>query len=209
MRKQVDGASRSPARRGNVSCEKSTRNGSVRALEIVVIRGRDVISVRHLLEGSDCWVGPAQSSIINVPMIDYGGRPSMIAEVLDGCCKVHVPPRARARTHDRDGLDHLLMGPVDLDINEGERAVIVLGAIQIRARVVQIETARKVETFQRRDAWKWMFFAATLYVLVLGVCALLAQDKPKHLENGAMQRAVSATLERAAEKARQRAAATP
>lgn len=208
MRKQVGGASRTLGRQGKVPCERPARVGSLRALEVVATRGADVLGVRHLLEGGACWVGPAQSSIANIPMSDYGGA-SMVAEVVDGQCRLHVPPRARARTHGKDGLGRLLMGPVDLDIAEGDRAVVVLGAVQIRARVVNIETAGKVEPYRRRDALKWLLAVATLYFVVLGVCALVAPEKPKQLEPGALQRAVAATLDRAAEKARQRASTTP
>lgn len=209
MRKQVGGASRTPGRQSKVSCERVSRIASTRALEIVATRGREVIGVRHLLEGGACWVGPAQSSIANVPMTDFGGGASMVAEVVDGQCKVHVPPRARARAHGKDGLGRLLMGPVDLDISEGDRAVVVLGAVQIRARVINIETSGKADPYSRWDALKWVLGVAGLYFLVLGICALVAPEKPKQLESGALQRAVATTLERAAEKARHRAAATP
>lgn len=204
MRKQVGGASRSPGRPSKVSCEKPTRVASTRALEIVATRGRDVIGVRHLLDGGSCWVGPAQTSIVNIPMTDFGGAPAIVAEVVDGRCKLHVPPRARARTHGKDGLGRLLMGPVDVDIIEGERVVVVLGAVQIRARVINIEISGKPEPYRRRDAAKWLLAVAALYFGVLALFAWVAPEKPRHLENGGLQRAVAATLERAAEKARQR-----
>jgi hypothetical protein len=206
MRKQVGGASRSPGRQGKVSCDKASRLASTRALEIVAMRGRDVIGVRHLLEGGTCWVGPAQLSIAYIPMTDFGGAALIVAEVMDGNCKLHVPPRARARTHQKDGLGRLIMGPADLDITEGDRVVVVLGAVQIRARVINIEASGKVETYRRRDALKWLLAVAAIYFLVLSVFALVAPEKPRQLESGALQRAVAATLERAAEKARQRAA---
>ncbi len=205
MRKQVGGASQSPVRQSKVSCEKPARVASTRALEIVATRGRDVIGVRHLLDGGSCWVGPAQTSIVNIPMTEFGGAASIVAEVVDGRCKLHVPPRARARTHGNDGIGRLLVGPVDLDITEGERVVVVLGAVQIRARVINIEIAGKVEPYRPRDAAIWLLAVATIYFLVLGVFALVAPEKPRRLESGGLQRAVAATLERAAEKTRQRA----
>jgi hypothetical protein len=209
MRKQVGSASRSPGRQHKASCERPYRGPTLRALEIVATRGADVLGVRHLLEGGACWVGPAQSTIANIPMTDYGGGASMVAEVVDGTCKLHVPPRARARTHGKDGLGRLLVGPVDFDITEGDRAVVVLGPVQIRARVVNIQTSGKAETYRRRDALKWLVAMAALYFVVLGICALVVPEKPKTLERGALQRAVSATLDRAAEKARKRASTTP
>jgi hypothetical protein len=101
------------------------------------------------------------------------------------------------------------MGPMDLALSEGERAVVVLGAVQIRARVIQIERAGKIEPYRRRDALKWLLGAMAVYFLVFGVCAMVIPDKPRSLEPGAMQRAVAATLEQAAEKARKRADAPP
>lgn len=206
MRKQVGGASRSPDRQGKVSCQKAARVASIRALEIVATRGRDVIGVRHLLDGGSCWVGPAQATIANIPMTAYGGSASMIAEVVGGRCTLHVPPRARARTHGKDGLGRLLVGPVDIDIIEGERVVVILGPIQIRARVINIESSGTVEPYRRRDAAKWLLAVAALYFGVLTLFAWLGPEKPQALESGGLQRAVAATLERAAEKARHRAA---
>jgi len=208
MRKQVGAASPSAARPSRVSSDKALRRNSVPALEIVATRGNDVIGVRHLLEGGVCWVGSAQSSIANVSMRDFGGRAAIIGRVTDGSCTVHVPPHARARTHGADGLGRLLMGPVDLAVCEGDRAVIVLGAIQIRARVIHIEQAGKVETDRRRDALKWLLVASAIYFTVFGICAAVIPDKPRRLEPGSLRRAIGSSLEQAAEKARVRASLT-
>jgi hypothetical protein len=208
MRKQVGAASPSAARSSRISSDKAPRRDSVRALEIVATRGHDVIGVRHLLEGGECWVGSAQSSIASVSMRAYGGHAMVIARVADGQCNVHVPPFARARTHSADGLGRLLTGPVDVPISEGDRAVIVLGPVHIRARIIRIQLAGKVETYRRQDALKWLLVAATLYFSVFGICALVVPEKPRPLERGALQRAVSVTLDQADEKARQRASLT-
>jgi hypothetical protein len=206
MRKQVGGASRSPDSESKVLWGKAARVASTRALEIVATRGHDVLGVRHLLDGGSCWVGPAQATIVNIPMTAFGGSASMVAEVADGRCKLHVPPRARARSHGKDGLGRLLIGPTDVDITEGDRVVVVLGAVQIRARVINIENSGKVEPYRRRDAAKWLLVVAALYFAVLAFFAWVAPEKPRRLESGGLQRAVAATLERGAEKARQRAA---
>jgi hypothetical protein len=169
---------------------------------MVATRGHDVIGVRHLLDGGTCWVGTAQSSIANVSMREFGGHPSMLAEVVDGRCIVHVPPNARARMHGADDLWRLFIGPVDLIVADGERAVVVLGCVQIRTKVIRIERAGSAEHHRRRDALKWLLAMAALYCLVLGIFALAAPEKPRRLESGALQRAVAATLEQAAEKAR-------
>lgn len=209
MRKQVGGASRSPAQHGQVSCEKPLGSGTVRALELVVTRGRDVIGVRQLLEGRACWIGPAQSSILPVPMTQFGGRPLVIAEVVETRCKVYVPPNARARLHGKDGLGRLLVGPAELEITEGERAVVVLGAEQIRTRVIHIESVRKVKPSTAREVVRWLMLGAAFCVVVFGAFALRGTAKTKRLDNGAVQRAVGPTLEHAAEKAKVRAAQVP
>ncbi|HRI69080.1 MAG TPA: hypothetical protein PK156_32845 [Polyangium sp.] len=176
----------------------------MRALEVVATRGRDVISVRHLLDGGTCWVGPAQSSIANVSMREFGGQAAQLAEVVDGRCVVHVPPLARARTQDASGLWRLLVGPVDVAVAEGERAVVVLGSVQIRTRVIHIERAGSAKYPRQREALRWLLSMAALYFMVFGIFALVVPEKPRRLEHGALQRAVIATLERAAEKARAR-----
>ena len=209
MRKQVGDAAGSPTRRGSVSCSKSAPATSVRALEIVATRGRDVLGVRHLLEGGTCWVGPAQSTIANVSMREFGGQAALLAEIVDGRCVVHVPPLARARTQDADGLWRLLMGPLDTVISEGERAVVVLGPVQIRARVIHIERAGSTLPPRQRDILKWLLCMAALYFLLFGLFMLVVPEKPRRLENGALQRAVAATFDRAVEKARARAGALP
>ena len=85
----------------------------------------------------------------------------------------------------------------------------MLGPVQIRARIVNIQTSGKADDHRRNDALKWLVAMAALYFIVLGICAALAPEKPQTLEPGALQRAVSATLDRAAEKARQRASTAP
>jgi hypothetical protein len=204
MRKQVGAASPSAARSSGISGDRALRRDSVRALEIVATRGHDVVGVRHLLEGGVCWVGSAQNSIANISMRDFGGHAAIVGRFVDGSCTVHVPPFARARTHGVDGLGRLLMGPTEVAVGEGDRAVVVLGAIQIRARIIHIEQAGKVETYRHRDALKWLLVASAVYFGVFGICAVFIPDKPRRLEPGSLQRAIATSLEQAAEKARRR-----
>jgi len=178
-------------------------------LELVVMRGRDVIGVRHLLDGHACWIGPAQSSILNVPMTRFGGHPQVIAEVAEARCKVYVPPNARARMHGKDGLGRLLVGPAEVEITEGERAVVVLGMEQIRTRVIHVERVGNVKPSVRGEAIRWLMLAAAFCLVVFGAFALRGSEKTKRLDHGATQHTVGATLERAAEKAKLRASKAP
>ncbi len=202
MSKQVGGVSWSQGQRDRASYERSAADASLRALELVATRGADVLGVRHVLDGGECWVGPAHSSIAKISMAEFGGAAAIVANVNEGRCTLHVPPRARARTHGKDGLGRLLMGPIDLDVTEDDRTVLVLGSVQIRARVVKIETAATVEPYRRREAMRWLIATGGLYVTALAICAMVAPGKPLKLQSGAMQRAVAVTFERAAEKAR-------
>ena len=70
------------------------------------------------------------------------GAPMILGEVTTEGFLVHVPPSARARMHGADGLGRLVMGPETLALREGDKTVVVLGAVQIRARVVPVETLR-------------------------------------------------------------------
>src|SRR5262249_56378770 len=45
------------------------------ALELVAMRGKDVVGVRHLHEGGSAWVGNAAETMARVPMREFGGHP--------------------------------------------------------------------------------------------------------------------------------------
>lgn len=111
------------------------------ALELVAMRGKDVVGVRHLLDGGSAWVGNAVNSIARVPVRDLGGHPHLVGEVREGTHALCIPPRARARFHPKDGVPRLMVGPHRFVLEEGERAVLVLGPVQIRAQVVPFEGA--------------------------------------------------------------------
>src|SRR4029077_12446174 len=106
---------------------------------LVAVRGKDVVGVRHLQEGGSAWVGNVADPLARIPLRDFGGLPLVVGEVRSGTYVVHVPPRARARVHRADGVPRLLVGPMRVELFDGERAVVVLGAVQIRAQVVPFE----------------------------------------------------------------------
>jgi hypothetical protein len=144
-----------------------------------------------LLEGGKCWVGNVAESIAKIPMSDFGGEPALFAEVTAGRFVVHVPPRARGRMHGgRDGLGRLVAGPMEIEVKDGDRAVVVLGAVQIRARVVAVETSGATRPSRSKDTWRWIALMGALYVAALAICALLAPERAATLERGGLQRAL-------------------
>ena len=83
-----------------------------------------------------------------------------------------------------------MTGPVALEVEDGDSAVVVLGAVQIRARVVPVETSGRARARSAGDTWRWIGLTGALYVAALAVCALLAPERAALLERG-LGRAVS------------------
>jgi hypothetical protein len=136
MLERVDRVARQPkAPRGAAA----SRGRGRLALELVALRGKDVVGVRHLVDGGTAWIGGVAGAIARVPGRDLGGEPQVVGEVRSGKYSVCVPPRARARRHGWDGVPRLLTGPERIELGEGERAVVMLGQVQIRAQVVPFE----------------------------------------------------------------------
>lgn len=157
-----------------------------RALELVATRGKDVVGVRHVLDGGRAWVGNVADAIARVSSRDVGGHPHIVGEVRDGTFAVCVPPRARARLHGTDGVPRLLTGPHRIELNEGDRAVVVLGGVQIRAQVVPFETPPATS---RVGAWgAWVALVALVYAGALVVSSALTHTSPERAEPGTMQR---------------------
>jgi hypothetical protein len=157
------------------------------ALELVAMRGKDVVGVRHLHDGGTAWVGNAVETMARLSMREYGGQPFMVGTVRAGAYVVDVPPRARARIHGSDGIPRLVMGPHHVELLEGERAVLVLGAVQIRVAVVPFEVPAprfKITT----AAVAWVAALGTVYAAAIALTAALAQPVPQHLAPGAMHR---------------------
>lgn len=156
------------------------------ALELVAVRGRDVLGVRHLLEGGTAWVGNVTDTLARIQLKEFGGQPLLIGEVTSGEHSVYVPPRARARMHKRGDLPRLLAGPDRISLHEGERAVVVLGPIQIRAQIVRVALSPTRAAFS--GAAGWIALAAGGYLIALGIFAAMAPPPPPTLEHGVLQR---------------------
>jgi len=168
------------------SCGARRPHGRL-ALELVAMRGKDVVGVRHLLDGGTAWVGNATETIARMSMREYGGQPFMVGTVRSGAYLVDVPPRARARIHGADGIPRLVVGPHHVELREGERAVLVLGAVQIRAAVVPFELP--APRFKiAAGALAWIAALGAVYAAALALTAVLAQPSAMHLSPGAMHR---------------------
>ncbi|MFT3768521.1 MAG: hypothetical protein QM820_24000 [Minicystis sp.] len=157
------------------------------ALELVAMRGKDVIGVRHLRDGGTAWVGSVSDAIARVPSRDLGGHPFLVGEVRSGTYVLHLPARARARMHGLDGIPRLMVGPHRMELREGERAVLVLGPVQIRAQLVPFDTAPsgfKVSA----TIGVWVAAIGLVYAAALAISAALAQPSPPRVEPGAMHR---------------------
>jgi hypothetical protein len=155
-----------------------------RALELVALRGRDVLGVRHLLEGGTAWVGNVTDALARVHVKELGGQPLLVGEVTAAEHAIYVPPRARARTHKKGGIPRLFAGPHKITLDEGERAVLVLGPVQIRAQVVNVEQCAPRVSIP--GAVGWVAFIGAVYVVALGLCAAFAPPSVPRLPHGTM-----------------------
>jgi hypothetical protein len=101
---------------------------------------------------------------------------------------VHVPPRARARVHGADGIPKLLIGPARIELTEGERAVVVLGPVQIRAQVVPYEMAAPRYRITA-GVTAWALVLGAVYAAAVAMTASAAPDThEQHGVPGALQR---------------------
>lgn len=160
---------------------------SQRALELVALRGQDVIGVRHVLDGR-AHVGSDPSAIARVP------KGEAIAEVEGDRFALLVPAGARGRLHQADGLARLLTGPTQVLLHEGDRAVLVLGSIQIRAQIVSVELMARSGTFGQRwssrpstdgpGLLRWVGLVGALYATALAICVVFAPRDRERLETG-------------------------
>jgi hypothetical protein len=197
MAKNLGGASRTDGHRSGASRDTTASSGAYRALELVAMRGAEVLGVRHVLEGGKCWVGCGEDSIARIPMGDYGGQPALVAEVSAEQFVLHVPPRARGRTH-ADGIGRLVTGPVSIEVKEGDRAVVVLGAVQIRARVVPVEARAAPPARVSTEVRKWLTVMGALYVAALATTAIVAPARAEKVASGGVRRAIATVTEKMA-----------
>jgi hypothetical protein len=154
----------------------------------VALRGKDVVGVRHLHEGGTAWIGEGPESIARVSLREHGGHPFIVGDVRAGTFAVHVPPRARARFHGRDGIPRLLVGPHRIELDHGERAVLVMGGVQIRAQVVPFEVP--APRFRvTGGAAVWMAALGVLYAAAVMITAALSHPPATPAQPGGMVRA--------------------
>lgn len=159
-----------------------------RALELVAVRGKDVVGVRHLVDGGRATMGAGADAIVRLADTD---APFTVATVRGDDFVLRVPAKARARVHGADGIPRLVAGPADVRLAEGERAVLYVGEHQLRARVAQIETlARGVAASAK--AIRWIAIVGAVYVAALGLCATLVPSHAPQLTAG-FGRAIQAT----------------
>ncbi|MRG95140.1 hypothetical protein [Polyangium spumosum] len=195
MAKEPFFASRTEGEKASAGRDVEAAEGAHKALELVALRGTEVLGVRHVLEGGACWIGQAPDTLARIPTAEYGGQAIAVAEVREGQFTLHVPPRARGRTHGKDGLGRLVMGPVSLEVEEGDRAVIVLGPVQIRARLVAIEATGKERVRIPSETRRLLTVMGALYVTALALCAAIAPARPEPLPQGAIRRAIATVTE--------------
>jgi hypothetical protein len=157
------------------------------ALELVAMRGKDVVGVRHLVDGGRAWVGPVADALARVPARDLGGHPYLVGEVRGGAFALSIPPRARARLHGADGIPRLMIGPHRIDLRRGDRAVLVLGGVQIRAQLVPYAAAGSPALKLAGTVVAWLGVIGLVYAAGMALAALLA-DRPSPVEPGALER---------------------
>ena len=154
----------------------------------MALRGKDVVGVRHLHEGGTAWIGDGPESIARVSLGEHRGHPLIVGDVRAGTFAVHVPPRARARVHGRDGIPRLLVGPQRVELGDGERAVLVMGGVQIRAQVVPFEVPAPRFRFTSGAA-AWMAALGVLYAVAVLITAALSHPSATPAQSGGMVRA--------------------
>jgi len=166
-----------------------------KALELIASRGREVIGVRHLVQGGTARIGDVREALARVPMNEVGGRALVVGEVTQSEYLLHVPPRARARWHSRGAIPRLLVGPETIALAPGDRAVLVLGQLQVRARIVDIEALSTGPRWGSGIAG-WIVFVAAVYLAALTVCAVVAPPQVPRLPRGALHHVQAELLQR-------------
>jgi hypothetical protein len=192
MAKLLEGDPRTPDGRATGAPAKEIA-GRACALELVALRGRDVLGVRHVLDGGKAWVGEAAESLVRVSLADFGGEPFVVGEAAGGRFLLHVPPRARARSHGADGLARLVVGPEQISLGSGERAVVVLGPVQIRARIVPVTSSGRTRASAMSIA-RWLGAIGAVYAAVLVVGALATASAAERATAGAARDAAAWAL---------------
>jgi hypothetical protein len=172
---------------------RSTR----RALELVAMRGGDVIGVRHVLDGARAMLGQGSEALAPVGVDAAGATSFTVGEVNGDEFVVHVPDRARVRSGVPSGLARLGTGPTTLVLAVDQRAVVVLrSGIQIRARIVEVDI-RPGSQPKRSPSVRWLVAVGALYVGALALCAVMVPDHRAAMEEGSLQRVVQSVTSQA------------
>jgi hypothetical protein len=176
-----------PAKEAGAENARDVRRARGRlALELVATRGKDVVGVRHVLDGGRVWVGNVADAIARVPSREIGGHPHVVAEVKGDVFAVHLPPRARARLHGADGVPRLLVGPHRIELHDGDRAVLVFGGVQIRAQLVPF--ASPPSGVRAGEIGVWVAVVALIYAAALVVSSAVTQPSHPPVEPDAARR---------------------
>jgi hypothetical protein len=191
--------------------QKSPRPVSVRtrthkALELVATRGREVVGTRQILLGGKAWVGDLCEALARPPMRAFGGQPLIVGAVTRDEYALYVPPGGRARMHGANGVPRLITGPYKLSLAPGEHAVLVLGPIQIRAQIVDVQVSAptllpaiaSAETRSHTRLIGWVALTAAAYATAMAVCSAFTPQPVKMLEHGAMERVHTPVLAKVA-----------
>jgi hypothetical protein len=166
--------------------QTSDKPANRRALELVALRGRDVVGVRHVLDGGRATLGTGEDAIVRVAHAGLTGI--TVAEVQGDAFVLHVPPKARVRRHLASGLGRLGVGPETFPLGTGDRAVLVLdNGVTVRARVVDIEASAGVQP-RSSSPLRWIVAVGALYVAILALCASLVPGPPPTALAGPAQR---------------------
>jgi len=184
------------------SASPDGRTRTQKALELVATRGREVVGVRKLVQGGKAWVGDLYEALARPPMRAFGGQPLIIGAVTRDEYALYIPPGGRARMHGNDGVPRLITGPYKLALAPGERAVLVLGPIQIRAQVIDVEVAAPLlspaiagsGTRSPVRLVGWAALTAAAYATAMAVCSAFSPAPAKALEHGAMHRVLAPVL---------------
>lgn len=184
------------------------RTSTHKALELVATRGSEVIGIRQLLLGGKAWVGDLSEALARPPMHAFGGQPLIVGAVTHDEYAIYIPPGGRARMHGADGVPRLITGPYKLSLAPGEHAVLILGTIQIRAQIVDVEVSAPalvpaVATEGTRSPTRlvgWAALTAAAYATAMAVCATFNPGPAKVLDHGAMQRVHAPLLAKVASR---------
>ena len=167
------GDRRAPALLRSQGQPRRTQAAAPLTLELVALRGGEVVGVRHLGSGAKAWLGADRGALLSSPV--EPGRPevSLLGEVSGEGHFLYLPPTSRARAQQADGLGRLFRGPARVRLVEGDRIVVLVGArLQVRARLVPLELlgGRPSSLRPTLPTLVWVGAVAAIYASLVGLC---------------------------------------